>query len=309
MPPFFRTLVLSALLPAAALPSLAAAASIVAVQSGDWSDPATWNLGRVPAPGDQAGIGAGTTVTVTTAVAGGPSLSVASGGTLSVAASGHITLCSTCQMDNAGTIVVDGTMQLGGAGPGTFDNRATLNIGADGTLVIATGAALAHSYGTITNNGRIANDGSLLIDANGLTTLNNNGVLDTRGDIVNEVILQNAGTINLLGSSTLDNKYRLSSTGNARITIAADAVLRTSELFTASNATAIVNRGTFLMLGGGALLNAGTVFDHYGDILGTASLSVAGTFNKYCGATIAAGAVSGPVTDICADTVFVDGFE
>ncbi len=45
------------------IPDFGATPTIVSVQSGNWSNPATWSLGRVPKAGDIVDINAGTTVT------------------------------------------------------------------------------------------------------------------------------------------------------------------------------------------------------------------------------------------------------
>jgi hypothetical protein len=105
-----RMLVAAVLSDAAVQAPVAFAASIQSVQNGDWSDSATWDLDRMPVAGDQVGIAAATTVTIAGTVAGGPSLRVASGGALSIGASGQMTLCSTCQLDNSGTIEVNGSL-------------------------------------------------------------------------------------------------------------------------------------------------------------------------------------------------------
>ncbi len=65
--------------------------TIVSVQSGNWSNPATWSLGRVPAAGDIVDINPGTTVTYdlddTTDAAPLNTVEVQSGGTLTFSTS------------------------------------------------------------------------------------------------------------------------------------------------------------------------------------------------------------------------------
>jgi hypothetical protein len=49
--------------PYLSIPDFGASPTIVSIQSGNWSNPSTWSLGRVPTAGDVVDINAGTTVT------------------------------------------------------------------------------------------------------------------------------------------------------------------------------------------------------------------------------------------------------
>lgn len=110
----------------------------VSVASGDWNTPATWSTGVVPTCTDVVNIGAGHTVTVTTAGAVSKNLNIVSGGALTVSA-GDLTVGCTLKnntFSNSGTFTVSGgTVNVNGnmlhVAGSTF-NQSGGNINVDG---------------------------------------------------------------------------------------------------------------------------------------------------------------------------------
>ncbi len=103
-------------------PLLLSAANITSVASGSYTEATTWDLGRVPAAGDDVFIASGTTVSVDTGAYEFVSL----------------------QIDASGTLTIIGLVDFSGAGP--------IQIQADGTLAVQN---------TLTFGADITNDGTI----------------------------------------------------------------------------------------------------------------------------------------------------
>lgn len=167
-----------------------------------WSDPANWNIDRVPLssdrfiviPGDPS---ADITVHLDadhTSSATFPSVSIrgvsATDTTLIVDATRTLTLVgSLSRLDiregtliNRGTVLAEGRVFLGFVSifdPGVLENEGTLTLEAD-TFIRDTSAL--HNTGTITNDGAITNDGTITnacgATIGGIGTIEGNEVID-----------------------------------------------------------------------------------------------------------------------------------
>ncbi|WDA40192.1 autotransporter-associated beta strand repeat-containing protein [Erythrobacter sp. BLCC-B19] len=163
---------------------------------------------------------------------------------------------------------------------GTIDNNGTWN------------GILSHGFGTVTNNNRW--NGSFGISAGGLVI--NNGIWDNAGDIssVSSGLFENFGTLSGNGVSVFGADARLANRSGGTITLASNQQLQVGGDGIISNAGTVTARalvnaggviqndasgiwtGSFSVLGGGSLSNAGTIT---GNILNRGNLSSGGTIN------------------------------
>jgi len=161
--------------------------TIIAIATGNWNDPATWESGIIPTNSNSATIATGVNVTIPTgytAVCNG--LSITSGATLTASAG---------NLNNGGSIIIDGTMNVSGTninivssannginintgGVVTISN-GTVNMGPSGgsnrTLLVNNGASLTVTGGTLNINGNFAiNNGSTFNQSGGDINIDGN---------------------------------------------------------------------------------------------------------------------------------------
>lgn len=169
----------------------ARAATVTAVQDGNWDDPATWDCNCVPADTDD--------VVVPTPY--------------TVSNYGTITTAGTLTIGNGGTVSNYGTM----TNTGTITNRFYL--GNHNTLInqgVINNPSDMLNFGVITNNSVIVSDGSILND----DTIINNGTLTITGAITNDSAIVNNGVfINayMENNGAITNYGRFLNNGLSRI--------------------------------------------------------------------------------------------
>ena len=296
-------------LPLVAMPTLVHA--IASVQSGDWTDPATWG-GAVPGSTEDAVIRAGHTVTVTTALprAGAQ---VDAGATLVIAEMGRLDICVGCIFSNSGTVEVGGELVLGEDSSGaTYKNWSSFTIHAGGSLRITRNATFENALATLTNDGHITNNGTLKNVLNGSSTLVNHGTIDNNGILLNDVEMTNTGTITVglvdIDLGLFSSSYHFVSDGGT-VTTYPGSIWTSQEIFRMTNSAVFYNHGSFRTTGGIHHIESNSAFHNYAEVGGASSLTAydGGKFYKYCGAT--QNTVFGAVVDVCADTLFRSGFE
>lgn len=292
-----------------AMPTLAHAAA--SVQSGDWADPATWG-GAVPGSTEDAVIRAGHTVSVTTSLprAGAQ---VNAGATLVIAETGRLEICVGCIFSNSGTVEVGGELVLGGdSSSATYKNWAPFTIHPSGSLLITRNATLENALSTLTNDGHITNNGYLKNVLNGSSTLINHGTIDNNGILLNDVEMTNTGTITVglldIDLGLFSSSYHFVSDGGT-VTTYPGSIWTSQEVFRLTNGAVFHNHGSFRTTGGIHHIESNSSFHNYSQVAGASSLTAfdGGRFYAYCGAT--QNTVFGAFVDVCADTLFANGFE
>jgi hypothetical protein len=293
----------------AATPPLAHAAA--SVQSGDWADPATWG-GAVPGSTEDAVIRAGHTVTLTTDT-GRAGAQVNAGGALVIAQTGRLQACVGCIFSNSGTVEIRGELILGeDASAATYKNWAPFTIRPGGSLVITRNATLENALSTLTNEGHVTNNGTLKNVLNGSSTLVNHGTIDNNGILLNDVEMTNTGTITVglidIDLGLFSSSYHFTSDGGT-VTTYPGSIWTSQEVFRMTNSAVFYNRGSFRTTGGIHEIEGNSSFHNYSEVGGASSLTAydGGKFYTYCGAV--QNRVFGTVVDVCADTLFKNGFE
>lgn len=265
---FLASALLAALLPA----QLVHSATLTAVQSGEWTDAATWG-GAVPGYADDRVIPNGITVRVGSIVNAGGSTSVF--GTLDIYREG---LYNGGLLENQNTLLVS----FGGflyMQPGaTLINRSTMFCGYacrfyEGTVINESGAVIDNTdelqaalHGTLVNAGVIRNSGSTFVLAssggfsNGPTAMlinfagssatldgvDNYGRIDNLGSMITGVVENHAGYF--VNGGTLEAR--------GVITNKSGAQLQNSGTWNGTWGSGIVNEdGGFMFNGGGPAAN------------------------------------------------------
>ena len=187
--------------------------TLTAVQSGDWNDPATWDVATIPTVDDEVIIGNGFTVTVNSIDEACNNLTIGAGdefgsGTIAFSGTSTLTVPGTIFLGDpngaTGTISMDaGAVLTAGAveeGDPTYSGIYATNLG---TIVLTGTFTLPYNFfqfnniiisGTITNGGR-----NLQIE--GDLTIDNGGSLDIGVNSANRNTI--AGTFTLGSNSTL----------------------------------------------------------------------------------------------------------
>ncbi len=240
------------------------------VGGGNWSDPASWDLGAVPGSGSTVNIDLDGTYTVALDVAAavdvlnlgaatgtqrlviGPSvLDVNVAGT--VGANGVIDLAGSL-LGGAGSISINGVFKwtggtIDGAGVLRIENFATMTIG--GTSLALTAGRTVENHGTVTwaTGDIVAADGSAFINAS-------DGTFDVQGDVL---FSQGAGAASLFDN--LGPFNRTVGTGIVAFTTQFDnaaqvdvqtGVLRLDNGGASSTGTFTTANGAALQFGGGS---------------------------------------------------------
>jgi len=239
------------------------ALTFTTVQSGNWNDPDTWDLGMVPSSSDDKVIE--NTVTITTPIT--------NTGTISVTGS-FGDLRNTSTLTNSGSITTNLSSELALAirNSGTMSNTGTISI----------------TKGSIQNSGTFSNSGTLTISAlvfnegfvsSGVFTNLNTGniILSNFGNFsVDFGEMTNNGNIQILTSSTnvghgldLDINTIFTNTGTIMILNSGDVT------------TGIVYHGTFSNSGTITISNSdegtGLVSGIFGDLTNTGTITVSNT--------------------------------
>jgi hypothetical protein len=182
------------------------AASFTAVQSGNWGDSATWNLGSVPTNLDEVTIPAGITITVSTSVI------------RDVNTTNNGTLLIPFAIDNRSILLNNGTLTIDSSG--LLDNFGTV-INASGATLTLTEEAWLDNDGTVTNNGTlIITEASILTTFSSASVINNNlltitgtGTLNNYGEVDNYASLTNSGALTNFGGGSITNYATLDNPG------------------------------------------------------------------------------------------------
>lgn len=270
----------------------AAAATVNAVGSGDWSNAATWSPNE-PTATDDANINGGFTVDLTQAgevaqvvdlgnipgeagslniqsgdltIAGGaiPSIRVGqiAGGT------GTLTMSGGTVNINGGTDngLAQGDLMVGDVGAGTMTMTGG-NFTVSDEIVVSTGGGstgtLTVSGGTLTN-GTLANGGSgtgrsiiagFGANTNGVVNVNGTGTLTVRFDVVLSLFDNSTSTLNLSENGTVSANFLFSSPSPA----GTSTINQTGGTFDALVAAVVGQRGASTYNHSGGLLTAGTL--------------------------------------------------
>ncbi|MGH7568263.1 MAG: beta strand repeat-containing protein [Gemmatimonadales bacterium] len=283
---------------------------------GNWSNPANWSTGVMPAPADSVVITLAGTYTVALDVAtsvafvnlggasgmqtlaiGGQTLTLGNGGAVN-AATGILNL-SAGTLTGGGTLTVDGTMNWTG---GTMSGAGVTRIGTGGLLNIAGAGTKTFSTRTVVNAGQVVWSGGQInsglgavlqnqagatvdVQANAPWAFNTGGSLPRLSNLAGGVVKRTVGT----GTATLDGLVD-------------------------NNGTLDVQTGTLLLSGGGT--SSGTFTSGSGAVLdfgagtytlgATSKVSGAGLVNFSLGA-VTVGGTAANAYDVTGTTQIVGG--
>lgn len=179
------------------------AATFIAVQSGNWNNPATWG-GTLPADADTKIIPVGVTVTVSSPVTNTGTVTIQNTGTLVISNSGGTGITNVFgTIDNSGSIKI----QNAGVGSNGVDNSGTIIIQSSGTVTISNSGGNG-----ILNRGVLDNSGTITISNTGIgaginnvATINNSGTITIQNSGTNSGIDNFRATINNSGTITIQN--------------------------------------------------------------------------------------------------------
>lgn len=305
----------SVLVPVAALAwlsfaSTAAAGTVSAARSGNWTDGSTWSGGKVPASGDMVAIILGYKVTIPAGrvVTNSGGILVQEGalinsGTLN--SSGELTLgYRSSGNQNNGTLVNTGTIKVDGTkltNAGTLTNERTMSVVSGsymGQLANTSSGVLTNKgkldiVGWSWNDGKIVNAGQLTlgspnvlskIEGSGAITNESSGTFTMAGNLAGNGPFVNAGTLQISSiGSNMQEGFWIRNTMENRGTIRLGFLLRVESTGVLTNA----KEGTITSVGS-RLVNSGRVENHGTISTGEcAQCAVANlsTFNNHCGAT------------------------
>lgn len=271
---------------------VALAADYTSVQSGAWTNPATWG-GSAPTANADVFIAGGHVVSLDVVVAVA-TLHVGGSATLEIESGGAVTVCTGCEFWNDGTVDIAGALTLGSgtAVSGDYHNGKTIVVQPGGEFLVRQHASLSFATGTITNNGLTTVDGHVQIRLNGPTTLANNATLEVNGTITNESRIENTGDITIgrvdLGAGMINNE-RIFTTDGGSVEVMADAFLEGGG-FVATNGAVVTNRGRYSLTGSIAEFSSGAVFHNHAEFLttvgGTLIANAGSTFYNHCPGTV-----------------------
>lgn len=319
-----RVIVLMAALAWLSFASTAAAGTVSAARSGNWTDGSTWSGGRVPASGDMVAIILGYKVTIPAGrvVTNSGGIVVQEGalinsGTLN--SSGELTLgYRSSGIQNNGTLVNTGTIKVDGTkltNAGTLTNERTMSVVSGSSM----GQLANTSSGVVTNKGKLDilgwswNDGKIVnagqltlgstthlskIEGSGAITNESSGTFTMAGNLAGNGPFVNAGTLQISDSgSNMQEGFWIRNTMENRGTIRLGFLLRVGSTGVLTNA----KEGTITSVGS-RLVNSGRVENH-----GTISTSECAqcavanlnTLNNHCGATSGRVETKAPINVPC----------
>jgi hypothetical protein len=177
--------------------------------------------------------------------------------------------------------------------------------------VVTRNAIFENAQSTLTNHGHITNNGQFKNVRNGYSKLVNTGTIDNNGILLNDVEMTNTGTITVglvdIGLGLFSSSYRFYSRGG-NITTYTGSIWTSTEIFELTDGARFYNHGSFRPTGGIHQILSGSQFHNHNQVAGATSLRAdGGVFFTYCGATQTT--VVGTVVDVCADTLFRNGFD
>ncbi len=282
-------------------------ATINAIKSGDWNDPATWDLGRIPQEGDDVNINNNYTVTVSQSVtytvlsvtigwSGSlliqqdvtlsiSSYSSSNGGGNPVEIYGRLNIYGNATQSN-GTVNIEegGYMYVTGDYSGSGGSAVTLNV--NGTLETNT---LTTSSITI----NIGPNGKIIVhsdftNASGATVTIYGGEFIIEGNYVNQgdatITINDDGLLHIYGDYT--------NTGGSDIVVNDGTVIidgnvdnRGGSTFTIADGSYVEVNGDLSNTGGGTITVDGSLYVE-GDLTNRGGSTIDGTGSLYVGGTI-----------------------
>ena len=267
----------------------------VAIQSGNWDDPDTWQVGIVPIvirSVDTVTINAGITVIIPTGytvsssgnivnsgkiISGG---SIINSGVISNSSGGVIeNLLGSTLVNNSGAIINNyesifvwsalvnsGTIN----NSRLLDNLGTVTNSVTGIIIDNSGSHLRiEKTGTLTNNGSIKNN-----QGSSIENYDSGNISDSeKGTVINNHFLVNSGTLSNIGAIITNNGVITNNVGGIINEYSNSVPDDPPERFTNNSVGTIVNNGVFnIQYGGGSIngvnnlgiiTNTGTIFTSY----------------------------------------------